>query len=187
MSTANTTLITQLTQQITRIKTELADLEEMKDDLSPDEYQEMNSENLKELAEFTEKLNTVKGDSNILLSANAIKQNEISKETKKTSIAKESIKNYKAVDVKRIRSELSELSKLLKLKSLTLEKYNLQAGELIFGLQKGGVQLSDEELKILEEVGPNNLKAFMEVKEETETLKIESGIGELDLKDAMLK
>ena len=172
-------LSAQVELQISRVKTELSDLEEMKDELEASEYVEMKDEYTKELQKFEAKFNKLKGeDGNLLLDEKTRKMNELTLETQLTSLASKSIENYKSVDINRIRKSLANLIALKS--SILKEEYRKQIGELIDSLQKGGGALTADELLLYEEFGKNNLEAFREV-EDGGTANLEG----IDLKAAV--
>ena len=153
-----TALSQNIEAQVKRLKQQLEDLEEMSDDLDADEYESMKASTLSQLSAFS-----VASGNVTLLSEHEAKKNAKQAETAATSQAATNITTFKAGNVAQIRGEISALSGFVQMGKMTKREYDEKVGALIFSLQKHGERLTKEEQELLENVGPNSVKAFEDV------------------------
>ena len=163
-------LASNIDAQIKRLRSQMEDLEEMKDDLDADEYEKMKLDTLEQLAVFESK--RVQTNSLTLLSGAEIERNAKQQDTASKSQASSRITKLKAGSASQIRAEINSLTSFVQMGKMTKKEFDDKVGQLVFSLQKLGERLTEDEVGLLEQVGPNNLKAFEAVSGEVNSSKL---------------
>mmetsp|Transcript_3568 Transcript_3568/g.12794 ORF Transcript_3568/g.12794 Transcript_3568/m.12794 type:complete len:175 (+) Transcript_3568:95-619(+) len=134
-----------LEDQITRLLTQLQDLEELREDLEEEEYEETKGETLQQLEEFQRSLEKmVKGDMTLVDSLGAMRsatRAAISGAFRTTEV----IKMFALKQPEQLRERLAVVERDLKLGKVAETKATQEKVEILAALQKLGDALTAEE------------------------------------------
>jgi len=154
-------------EQVERLLRQLADIEEMREDLDDDEYEEMKSETVQQLQEVKEMLaKTEKGDMSL------VNENNQMQLTMQAAISS-AFKTPQVIDLfakkqpGQLRTRLSVIERDMKVGKLTKESYQQQKVEILGAVKKLGDKLSPEELNFLSKHGTASMSSFLEVSGDT--------------------
>ncbi|KAI0221307.1 Protein LZIC [Lamellibrachia satsuma] len=150
-------------EQLDRLMQQLADLEECREDLDDDEYEETKNETLEQLKEFNESLNRMKeGDLSLVDDVNSVQlaiQAAISKAFKTPEV----IQMFAKKQPGQLRQKVERDRKVGKLSAETATQQTL---EILTALKKLGEQLSSNEEQFLQSNSSSNLREFEKVSSE---------------------
>ncbi|XP_019864937.1 protein LZIC-like [Aethina tumida] len=139
-----------LESQLDRLIEQLADLENCKNDLELEEYEETKQETMEQLKELNDSLNKlVNGDISLISALGAVQlatQAAISQAFKTPEV----IRLFGRREPKQLRERLSTIEQELKLNKLSVTARNRQKAEILTALRQLNEQLSTEELQFLE-------------------------------------
>jgi len=154
-----------LEEQLDRLVAQLADLEECREDLDDDEYEETKSETLEQLKEFEQTLKKmVAGDMTLVdqLSGMQLAIQAAISEAFKTP---EVIKLFAKKQPGQLRQRLSELQRDQSLGKISQDLYSQQAVEILTALKKLGETLTPNELDFLQRNASTAVQSFEKVSE----------------------
>lgn len=156
----------QMEEQLDRLVTQLADLEECKTELDPEEYEEARKDTLEQLNEFQSSLSRMtKGDMTLVDSFNAMQlaiQAAISQAFKTPEV----IQMFAKKQPDQLREKLSQIERDQKIGKLSLDIYEQQKAEVLSALQRLGETLTTSELQFLEAHASTLMKNFDVVTDE---------------------
>nr|XP_022920535.1 protein LZIC-like [Onthophagus taurus] len=136
-----------LETQLERLVEQLNDLEQCREELEPEEYEETKEDTIEQLKELNRSLVKLsKGDITLISSLESMQmatRAAISQAFKTPEV----IKLFGKKDQKQLRDKLSNLEQNVKLNS---EQFNRQKAEMLTALKQLGEQLSPGELQFLE-------------------------------------
>lgn len=154
--------------QLNRLFDQLEDLDELKDELSEEEYKEERDDTIQELLHFQSFLETA-FSSNLSLSTeftpaqeaikkalaamNSVGTNNSAGNNGGSSGSSAAKFRLLAETTSSLRNRLIELDRNLKLKLITKESYQARAGDIVMSLQAMGEKLTIEEETLLEAIG----------------------------------
>lgn len=137
--------------QLTRLLTQLQDLEELKAELDPSEYVSMKQETLAEMRDFEAQLERWKsGDLSLVDRINAI-QLAMQQAVSQAFRTPEVIKLFAAKQPQQLRNRLSDLERDRRLGKVTEEMFVSARLEVLTALSKLDAELSPEEREALVE------------------------------------
>ncbi|CAG9854407.1 unnamed protein product [Phyllotreta striolata] len=150
-----------LEKQLDRLVEQLQDLENCKDDLDKDEYEEIKNDTNEQLLELNNSLNKlVKGDISLISALGAVQlatQAAISKAFKTPEV----IRLFGKKEPKQLRERLFLIDEEVKRNKLSEEARDRQKAEILIALRQLNEQLTTDELRFLEK--HNHIaKAFLE-------------------------
>lgn len=158
-----TKLKSNLEEQLDRLVQQLADLDECKDDLEPEEYEETKNETIEQLKEFKESLdNMMEGNISLVDELNGMQlaiQAAISSAFKTPEV----IRLFAKKQPGQLRQRLSEISRDAKIGKIPKEVATEQSVEILTALKKLGDDLSPEEENYLQNNSSASLKEFEKV------------------------
>jgi len=156
-------LITKVQEQLQRLVGQLADLEELRDELGQEEYESNKKDTLAQLKEFQTSLNNMtKGDVTLVDSLNSVQlaiQATISNAFKTPEV----IKSFAQKQPDQLRIRLTNLQRDSKLGKISKDAFNQQATEVLAALKKLGQTLSPEESNFLSQNMNKPLEDFEKV------------------------
>lgn len=152
-----------LEEQLERLMQQLTDVEELKDDLDPDEYEETKKETIEQLKEFKESLDKmVGGDLSLVDDLNSMQlaiQAAISEAFKTPEV----IRLFAKKQPGQLRERLSEISRDEKIGKIGHGQAVSQSVEILTALKKLGETLSSEEEQYLQANSSTSLREFEQV------------------------
>jgi len=152
--------------QLNRLITQLQDLEEMREELEPEEYRETKKETLQQMREFQAFLRkTAAGNLSLVNDLGSI-QLAIQAAVSEAFHTPEVIGLFAKKQPGQLRTRLDALKRDLKLGKMSTEDYTQQAIEILTALKKLGETLSPEELHFLSANMTASLSAFERVEED---------------------
>ncbi|CAH1183098.1 unnamed protein product [Phaedon cochleariae] len=144
------TLKHNLEGQLDRLVEQLQDLENCKNDLDDDEYEETKNDTIEQLKELNDSLTKlVNGDISLISTLGAVQlatQAAISQAFKTPEV----IRLFGRKEPKQLRERLSVVEEDLRLNKLSIEARDRQKAEILTALRQLKEQLTTEELKFLE-------------------------------------
>ncbi|KAK3106584.1 hypothetical protein FSP39_023101 [Pinctada imbricata] len=152
-----------LEEQLDRLMQQLTDLEECKDDLEPDEYEETKNETLEQLKEFKESLDSMIGGNLSLVDQLNGMQLAIQAAISEAFKTPEVIRLFAKKQPGQLRQRLSEISRDAKIGKIQQSTATAQSVEILTALKKLGESLSPEEEAYLQENSSASLKQFEQV------------------------
>ncbi|KAK3583405.1 hypothetical protein CHS0354_040371 [Potamilus streckersoni] len=156
-------LIHKLEEQLERLMQQLTDLEEMKDDLEPGEYEETKSETIEQLKEFKESMDKMMAGNLSLVDELNEMQLAIQAAISEAFKTPEVIRMFAKKQPGQLRQRLAEINRDSKIgkiaKSLAVE----QSVEILTALKKLGETLTPEEEAFLQSNSSASLKEFEKV------------------------
>ena len=166
--TESAKLITNIEEQLDRLMQQLVDLDECKDDLDEDEYEETRTETLEQMSEFNESLTKMKeGNLSLVNHVNGMQlaiQAAISKAFKTPEV----IKMFAKKQPGQLRQKLAEVERDAKVGKLKGESALQQKMEILTALMKLGDELSVAEKQFLEMNSSENMQNFHAVSQNIE-------------------
>ncbi len=132
--------------------TQLNDLEEMKDELDPSEYEQSRAETLEQVSEFESSLKKMAEGNMTLVSDIGQMQLAIQNAVRAAFKSPEVIQMFERKENKELRSRLLSLDESFRLGRTNESLYRLQRRELLELLDKLGDTLSDAERGFLTQV-----------------------------------
>lgn len=155
-------LIQNLEHQLNRLVTQLEDVENIKDELDEDEYNETKEDTIEQLKEFHERLDKlVKGDISLV---NAIGAFQLATRAAISQAFKtpEVIRLFGRREPKLLREKLNNVELEFKLGKIGAAAADQQKMEILIALRQLGEQLSPSELQFIEKNRANN-EAFKNI------------------------
>jgi len=154
-----------LEEQLDRLMAQLSDLEECREDLDDDEYEETKTETLEQLKEFESTLKKmVSGNVTLVDQLNSMQlaiQAAISEAFKTPEV----IKLFAKKQPGQLRQRLSDLQRDSNLGKISQDAYSQQAVEILTALRKLGESLTANELDFLQKNTSKALESFEKVTE----------------------
>lgn len=152
-----------LEEQLDRLVAQLSDLEECREDLDADEYEETKRETLEQLKEFNDSLSKMKGGDMTLVDQLNRMQLAIQAAISDAFKTPEVIRLFAKKQPGQLRQRLSEMQRDVKVGKLSQDVYTQQAVEILAALRKLGEKLSPVELDFLTTNSSAALSAFEKV------------------------
>ncbi|XP_028393779.1 protein LZIC-like isoform X1 [Dendronephthya gigantea] len=154
-----------LEEQLDRLMVQLSDLEECRDDLDPDEYEETKRETVDQLKEFKESLvKFAAGDMTLIDEISAMQlalQAAISDAFKTPEV----IRMFAKKQPGQLRNRLAELQRDVKTGHISEDVYTQQAVEMLTALKKLGETLKPGEVEFLAKNSSAALSEFERISE----------------------
>lgn len=138
--------------QMHRLLTQLQDLDEMKDDLEEDEYNESRADTLQQMQEFEQSLNKMLAGDMTLVDEIGHVQLAIQSAIRQAFKSPEVMKMFAKKENGALRSRLAQLDADLKLGKITSAVHESQVVEILQALEKLNEPLSDRERELLTRV-----------------------------------
>ncbi|XP_015927868.1 protein LZIC [Parasteatoda tepidariorum] len=158
-----------LEEQLDRLVAQLADLEECKNDLDEDEYEETKSETVEQLKEFNSTLSNLMTGNISLVDELGSMQLAIQAAISNAFQTPEVIRMFAKKQPGQLREKLSQLERDTKIGKLSQDLLNQQKLEILFALKKLSDDLSPAEIHFLESHSTASMKEFEQVSAETGT------------------
>lgn len=152
-----------LEEQLDRLVQQLADLEEAKDDLDADEYEETKQETMDQLTEFKESLDNMVGGNLSLVDQLSGMQLAIQAAISKAFKTPEVIRMFAKKQPGQLRQRLAEIRRDEKVGKLSGDLSTQQSVEILTALKKLGESLTPEEESYLQSNSSASLKQFEQV------------------------
>lgn len=152
-----------LEEQLDRLVQQLADLEEAKDDLDADEYEETKQETMDQLTEFKESLDNMVGGNLSLVDQLSGMQLAIQAAISKAFKTPEVIRMFAKKQPGQLRQRLAEIRRDEKVGKLSSDVATQQSVEILTALKKLGESLTPEEESYLQSNSSASLKQFEQV------------------------
>ncbi|XP_056009041.1 protein LZIC-like isoform X1 [Ostrea edulis] len=152
-----------LEEQLDRLVQQLADLEEAKEDLDADEYEETKQETMDQLTEFKESLDNMVGGNLSLVDQLSGMQLAIQAAISKAFKTPEVIRMFAKKQPGQLRQRLAEIRRDEKVGKLSKDVAIQQSVEILTALKKLGEALSPEEEAYLQNNSSASLKQFEQV------------------------
>lgn len=152
-----------LEEQLDRLVQQLADLEEAKDDLDADEYEETKQETMDQLTEFKESLDNMVGGNLSLVDQLSGMQLAIQAAISKAFKTPEVIRMFAKKQPGQLRQRLAEIQRDEKVGKLSGDIATQQSVEILTALKKLGESLTPEEESYLQSNSSASLKQFEQV------------------------
>lgn len=152
-----------LEEQLDRLVQQLADLEEAKDDLDADEYEETKQETMDQLSEFKESLDNMVGGNLSLVDQLSGMQLAIQAAISKAFKTPEVIRMFAKKQPGQLRQRLAEIRRDEKVGKLSGDIATQQSVEILTALKKLGESLTPEEESYLQSNSSASLKQFEQV------------------------
>jgi len=150
-------------EQLDRLMQQLSDLENFRDDMDTEEYEETKNDTLSQLKEFNDSLSKMKeGDLSLVDDFNRM-QLAISAAISEAFKTPEVIRMFAKKQPGQLRQRLAEIERDLKIGKLPYEEATQQKVEILTALKKLGEQLSGEEVSFLQSNSSDSLKQFEKV------------------------
>lgn len=166
-----------LEEQLDRLVAQLADLEEVKEDLDKDEYEETKKETLEQLREFNESLKKMMaGDMTLIdeLSRWQLATQAAVSEAFKTP---EVIRMFAKKQPGQLRQRLNDMSRDVKMGKISQDICTQQSVEILVALRKLGEKLSAAEMDFLTTHTNTALSEFEKVSDITSGEKVLATAG----------
>ena len=145
-----TKLKANIEDQLNRLLTQLSDLEEMKDELDNEEYEQTRQDTMEQLKDFEQSLQKILEGNITLVSEIGNTQIRIQEAIREAFKSPEVTKMFVKKENGALRRKLSALDEDKKLGRITLEQYEELTKEIIVALDKLGEELTLKEKEILE-------------------------------------
>ncbi|XP_020630552.1 protein LZIC-like [Orbicella faveolata] len=154
-----------LGEQLDRLVAQLSDLEECKEDLDEDEYEETKKETLEQLKEFKDALDKFAAGNVTLVDEISSMQLAIQAAISEAFKTPEVIRLFAKKQPGQLRQRLAEMQRDLKTGHLSQAAYTQQAVEILTALKKLGEQLTPQEAEFLAVNTNAALSSFEKVSE----------------------
>ncbi|XP_054712394.1 protein LZIC-like [Uloborus diversus] len=158
-----------LEQQLDRLVAQLADLEECKDQLDTDEYEETKAETVDQLRQFNASLSRIISGNMTLVDELGSMQLAIQAAISNAFQTPEVIRMFAKKQPGQLRDKLTELQQEAKLGKISEGTLNEQKIEILFALKKLGEDLSSGELDFLQRYSTATMREFEQLSSETGT------------------
>jgi len=136
--------------QLNRLLTQLSDLEEMKDELDNDEYEQTRQETMDQLKEFELSLQKLlEGNITLVSDIGSVQlriQDAIREAFKSPEVTKMFVKKENGA----LRRKLASLVEDKKLGRISIDQYEVLSSEIVVALDKLGEELTSQEKEMLE-------------------------------------
>ncbi|XP_066598510.1 protein LZIC-like [Prorops nasuta] len=146
-----------LENQLDRLVQQLEDIEECRNELGSDEYEENRSETMEQLHEFNESLQRmITGNMTLVDELGAVQlatQAAISEAFKTPAVIRMFVKREPTL----LKKQLLELDRDFKLNKLSTSDYDQRRGEIFHALRQLGEKLEVSELQLLEKLSLNTV------------------------------
>eukprot|EP00616_Rhizochromulina_sp_CCMP1243_P017361 CAMPEP_0118984878 /NCGR_PEP_ID=MMETSP1173-20130426/38681_1 /TAXON_ID=1034831 /ORGANISM="Rhizochromulina marina cf, Strain CCMP1243" /LENGTH=161 /DNA_ID=CAMNT_0006935559 /DNA_START=15 /DNA_END=496 /DNA_ORIENTATION=- len=136
--------------QLNRLLTQLQDLEDMRDELTDEEYEDMRQDTLDQMREFEGSLESMKAGNTTLVDELNATQMALEAAVKNAFKTPEVIRMFAKREPDALRMKLQELQGSVKLGKIPQEVFDTSAGEIVAALQKMGEELTPQETGVLE-------------------------------------
>ncbi|KAM4650360.1 protein LZIC [Discoglossus pictus] len=154
-----------LEEQLDRLMQQLQDLEECRDELDADEYEETKKETLEQLSEFNDSLQKIMCGNMTLVDELSGMQLAIQAAISQAFKTPEVIRLFAKKQPGQLRTRLSEMDRDLMVGKLAREPYTQQKVEILTALRKLGEKLIPEDESFLSENAGTALSQFQTVSE----------------------
>mmetsp|Transcript_51916 Transcript_51916/g.127444 ORF Transcript_51916/g.127444 Transcript_51916/m.127444 type:complete len:189 (+) Transcript_51916:86-652(+) len=161
----NDVLKANVEDQLNRLLSQLEDLEELKDDLDDDEYEETKRDTLAQLAEFDASLKKMMSGNVGLVTELASVQLAIQGAISKAYSTPEVIRMFAKGENGQLRERLANLQRDEKLGKISRDAYTAQAVEVLSALKRLGEELSPPDDAFLSANKTQALAAFEEARD----------------------
>ncbi|XP_073441112.1 protein LZIC isoform X1 [Dendrobates tinctorius] len=152
-----------LEEQLDRLMQQLQDLEECRDELDADEYEETKKETLEQLSEFNDSLQKIIAGNMTLVDELGGMQLAIQAAISQAFKTPEVIRMFAKKQPGQLRTRLSEMDRDLMVGKLAQDVYTQQKGEILTALRKLGEKLTPEDEAFLAENAGAALSQFQKV------------------------
>eukprot|EP01112_Ceratiomyxa_fruticulosa_P021933 TRINITY_DN788_c0_g1_i1.p1 TRINITY_DN788_c0_g1~~TRINITY_DN788_c0_g1_i1.p1 ORF type:complete len:485 (-),score=142.16 TRINITY_DN788_c0_g1_i1:126-1388(-) len=156
-------LRTNVEDQLNRLLAQLQDLEELREDIDDDEYEETKQDTLEQMKEFEATLKKMMAGDMTLISELGSVQLAIRAAISQAFKTPEVIKLFAKKDQGQLRNRLANLQRDTKLGKISRDVFTEQAVEVLSALAKLGETLSAEENSFLEENKSKSIADFESV------------------------
>lgn len=154
-----------LEEQLDRLMQQLQDLEECREELDTDEYEETKKETLEQLSEFNDSLQKIMSGNMTLVDELSGMQLAIQAAISQAFKTPEVIRMFAKKQPGQLRTRLGEMDRDLMVGKLGRDLYTQQKGEILTALRKLGEKLTPEEEAFLAENAGAALSQFQKVSE----------------------
>ncbi|XP_072282158.1 protein LZIC isoform X2 [Pyxicephalus adspersus] len=154
-----------LEEQLDRLMQQLQDLEECREELDTDEYEETKKETLEQLSEFNDSLQKIMSGNMTLVDELSGMQLAIQAAISQAFKTPEVIRMFAKKQPGQLRTRLGEMGRDLMVGKLGRDLYTQQKGEILTALRKLGEKLTPEEEAFLAENAGAALSQFQKVSE----------------------
>eukprot|EP00298_Acanthocystis_sp_HF-20_P014325 c20729_g1_i2.p1 GENE.c20729_g1_i2~~c20729_g1_i2.p1 ORF type:complete len:188 (+),score=81.33 c20729_g1_i2:48-611(+) len=151
------TLIANVNDQLSRLVCQLADLEETKNDLEKEEYEELKADTLAQLQDFEKSLENMKKGNLSLVGELQHAQLAIQAAIRSAFHTPEVMRMFAKKEPAQLRTHLENLKREEKLGKLTKDAYNIRAAEILTALKKLDEKLEPDEIAFLNTVKVSGL------------------------------
>mmetsp|Transcript_445 Transcript_445/g.1351 ORF Transcript_445/g.1351 Transcript_445/m.1351 type:complete len:180 (-) Transcript_445:369-908(-) len=152
--------------QLARLLSTLSDLDEMRDDLDDDEYQEMKTEALQQMREFQAKLSAMlQGESGQLQTTAQRAAAAMRAAVSEAFSTPEVLRLFAKGEGSGLRSRLDALEQQKVLGKIGTESYTREKAEILGALRRLGNEVSEDEQAWLEQNQSQALKDFQAAQE----------------------
>ena len=136
-------------KQLNRLLVQLSDLEELREELEDDEYEETKKETMRELEEFEESLHELtRGNMTLVSELNSV-QLAIQGAVRQAFQTPDVIKMFAKREPDALRAKLASLREDKRLSRITEDQFFSYSVEILMALQKLGEPLSSQEKSML--------------------------------------
>lgn len=153
----------QLEEQLDRLVAQLADLEECKGELDPEEYDEVHKDTIEQLNEFQASLTRMSSGNMTLVDSLSAMQLAIQAAISQAFKTPEVIQMFAKKQPDQLREKLFQIERDQKIGKLTMDSYTQQKLEILSALQKLGETLEEGEQSYLDAHASSLMKNFDQV------------------------
>lgn len=150
-------------EQLDRLMQQLADLEECREDLDDDEYEETKKETLEQLSEFNDSLKKIMSGDMTLVDELSGMQLAIQAAISQAFKTPEVIRLFAKKQPGQLRTRLGEMDRDVIVGKLSRDDYTQQKMEILTALKKLGEKLTAEDATFLSENATATLSQFEKV------------------------
>ncbi|KAM4703318.1 protein LZIC [Rhinophrynus dorsalis] len=154
-----------LEEQLDRLMQQLQDLEECREELDIDEYEETKKETLEQLSEFNDSLKKIMSGNMTLIDELSGMQLAIQAAISQAFKTPEVLRMFAKKQPGQLRTRLAEMDRDLMVGKLERDLYTQQKGEVLTALRKLGETLTPEDESFLCENAVATLSQFEKVSE----------------------
>ncbi|XP_063799902.1 protein LZIC [Pseudophryne corroboree] len=154
-----------LEEQLDRLMQQLQDLEECRDELDADEYEETKKETLEQLSEFSDSLQKIVAGNMTLVDELSGMQLAIQAAISQAFKTPEVIRMFAKKQPGQLRTRLADMDRDLMVGKLGRDLYTQQKGEILTALRKLGEKLTADDEAFLSENAGAALSQFQKVSE----------------------
>lgn len=157
----------QMEEQLDRLMAQLADLEECKGELDPEEYEEVHKDTIEQLNEFHSSLSRMTSGDMTLVDSFSAMQLAIQAAISQAFKTPEVIQMFAKKQPDQLREKLSQIERDQKIGKIALDSYTQQKAEILSALQKLGESLTAAEQTFLDSHASVLMKNFDQITDET--------------------